>query len=261
MYVGFRLLRTDLDGLVDLRRRQLSEELSERFHATVQFGPFRGMRFPDGAWWGMADRACMLLGLYEQEVQDTLVKASQGRSTFVDLGAADGFYAIGALVSGLFSRSIAFEMSEEGRRVIAEAARLNQVESRIAIRGVADDLFLGEIADFDPSDAVILVDIEGGEFDLFDERVFSRLEGAIIIIELHPDYPKDGDAKVRRLLRQAKPYFGHKVFSMGSRNPNVPVLHDYPDNSRWLMCAEGRPSQMSWIALQPRDATDAGDAT
>jgi len=260
-YVGFRLLGSDLDGLVDLRRTQLSEELSERFHATVQYGPFRGMQFPESSWWGRRDRACMLLGMYEQEVQELLVEVSPGRSTFVDVGAADGFYAVGALVSGLFSRTIAFEMSEEGRQTISESARLNHVEARITIEGHADKQFVRQLKDFDPADTVILVDIEAGEFELFDEGVFSSLAGGIVIIELHHQFRSDGDALLRKLLSQSEAHFEHRLFSMGARDlSKFSEVHAYPDNCRWLLCAESRPLLMSWVVLQPRRPIKKSDA-
>ena len=76
-------------------------------NATVAYGPFKGLKFSSDAWWGR-ERASMILGLYEQEVLESLTNIPKKYKSFIDLGAADGYYGIGVLVNNLFENSICF---------------------------------------------------------------------------------------------------------------------------------------------------------
>lgn len=252
---GLRLLRSDLDGLVARRRIELSAELCQRFDNTVQAGNFRGMRLPDQVWWGRGDRACILMGMYESEVQHILFAACRERSHFVDIGAADGFYAVGMLVSRAVSRVTAFEMSAQGRGTIRMAAQINGVEDRIQIEGTADATFFNKLGAHDARQMIVLIDIEGAEFDLLDDTTVEQLAGAVMIIELHYEHRTDGHTLIEKLVERTRPYFTHTFFSTGPRNPNVPELQRLSDDCRWLACSESRPQQMCWLLLEPHDST------
>ena len=75
----------------------------------------------------------MILGLYEQEVLESLTNIPKKYKTFIDLGAADGYYGIGVLVNNLFENSFCFESTERGQNVIRENAKLNGVADKILI--------------------------------------------------------------------------------------------------------------------------------
>jgi hypothetical protein len=64
------------------RRKQLGRLIDTEFKSTVGYGPFKGMRLVDYAWWGV-DRAGMLLGFYEQEVVSALSNIPAGYDTFL----------------------------------------------------------------------------------------------------------------------------------------------------------------------------------
>jgi len=52
----------------------------------------------------------MILGLYERQVLDELTMLCDGAKPLIDVGAADGYYAIGAVHSGLAPRAARFEL-------------------------------------------------------------------------------------------------------------------------------------------------------
>src|SRR5919106_5511514 len=105
--------RRELD---DLRRRvaQLEKELddarldpglwvarrvADELGLTVRSGPFAGLRYVDAAV-GAPDRAdCLpakLLGSYERELHHAVERQLEvGFSTIVNVGAAEGYYALG----------------------------------------------------------------------------------------------------------------------------------------------------------------------
>jgi hypothetical protein len=100
---------------------------------------------------------------------------------------------------------------------------------------------------------VLLVDIEGGEFDLFDVKLFKALKGSIIFIELHDWMINDGDNKLAKLKSEASKYFNFTEITTTSRDLSVfPELRSFNDTDRWLICSESRKKLMTWLRLDPK---------
>jgi hypothetical protein len=238
-------------GAIEKRRRELSNSITKLFDATVRYGPFRGLKLTAESWWGSSDRAAMLLGLYEREVLDALQNIPSSYSTFIDLGAADGYYGVGVLVNDLFKKSYCFEISKKGQEVIRKNAALNKVADRLIIKGMARKDFYREIQANEIDTAVVLIDIEGEEFGLLDDSVFRALSKSIIFIEIH-DWVDDAEQKISQLKNRAQLTHSIEVFSTGIRDLSAfPELKMYSDSDRWLICSEGRPRLMSWYRLDP----------
>ena len=236
-------------------RYSLGRKLSSDFDHTIRYGPFRGTRLIPDSRWSAADRGSMLLGLYEQEVLEQLQRLSKGRRVLVDVGAADGYYAVGALRSGLFEHVVCFEIDPDGRRIISEQARGNGVSRSVTILGEATKHFFDEAKkayDFDTPEAVILMDIEGGEFSALSEAVLQQVSGASLIVEIH-DFGNAEALDADKLLSRLSEYFRVSVISQSERNPNgFSELAHWSDDDRWLLCSESRRSRMRWFVCEPR---------
>jgi hypothetical protein len=195
----------------------------------------------------------MLLGLYEQEVLRSLTDFPEKYSTFINLGAGDGYYDVGALVNNHFQNAYCFEMSEKGRSLIRENAELNGVSDRLSIYGAADQSFVGAIENVELHKSVLLVDIEGGEFDLLDEAVLLQLKESIIIVELHEFLFENGNAKRDAFLSTASQLFAVTELTTTARDLSIlPDLRHLADHDRRLICSENRPRLMTWVRLDPK---------
>ena len=246
-----------LGNQIQKRRLQLSAMLNERFSATVRYGPFKGLQLSREIWWGKTDRAGMLLGLYEQEVLNSVKKAAtKRRRSFIELGAADGYYGVGVLVNGMFDRSYCYEISEAGRETIARNAALNGVEARVEVLGAADPLFYAQLPDTVPDNCVLLVDIEGAEFDILTADVMRRFSKSVIIVELHDHFFADGAARLERLRSDAERVFDIEELTTTSRNlSEFPEVKAFSDTDRWLICSEGRRAMPHWYVMMPREGS------
>ncbi len=238
---------------IDNQRKRCGVLIDESFNSTVRYGPFKGLKLSSDNWWGSGDRASMLLGLYEQEVLESLTNIPKNYRTFIDLGAADGYYSIGVLINNLFDRSYCFEMSEKGRNIIREKALINGVSDNILIHGIADKDFYRAITSDQLSNSVLFVDIEGGEFDLFSKELFRIFKESIIFIELHDWFFKDGKIKLAKLRNDAEEFFCITELTTSTRDlSGFPELEKFSDTDRWLICSEGRARLMTWYRLDPR---------
>lgn len=240
------------DYLIELKRKKISDLVSLHHGSTVAYGPFKGLQLSELSHWGGADRGTMVLGLYEQELLGILSALAPRRETLIDLGAGDGYYGVGALVGGLFKQSYCFEMSAKGREIIIQNAKLNYVEERVHILGEATRTFYEELPAYTHKDSVLLVDIEGAEFDLFDQSTFTVFSSSLIIIEIHLWMP-DIHNKIQKLINDARATHQVEKVMMSTRDlSGFPELNALNDNSRWLLCSEGRAHLMYWLKFEPR---------
>jgi hypothetical protein len=237
------------------RRKVLGRQLHEAFGGEVQQGALKGLKLGPEPTWARADLGPMLLGTYEINVVEQLRRLSQGRSTLVDIGAADGYFGVGCVKAKLFERSVCFEADSITREALMETVLRNGIEDRVTIFGTADSSMLDKLAsaNVDPCDAVFLIDIEGGEFTLLDDATLRSLANAPFVIELHNEMLA-GDDRLPALVATAERYFDISYLENGPRDPNAnPLLRGFVENDRWLLCSEGRPAvRQRWMVLEPK---------
>ncbi len=234
------------------RRLALSNELNSVMGGVIRYGPFKGFRFARNSWWGAPDRASMLLGMYEQEVLSSMRELSGKYRYLIDVGAADGYYGVGVLVGRLFERSFCYEISQAGREAILNNAVLNGVSDQIVVRGKAEPGFQSDFSTSDAACSVVLIDIEGGEFDVLDHEALKKFSKSVIFLELHDWFFSDGDDRLQKLREQVEEIFKITVITTGPRDPSVfSELRQLSDTDRWLICSEGRARLMTWWRLDP----------
>ena len=216
----------------------------------VAYGPFKGMTLRDKRWWGDLDLGSQCLGLYEKEIIDLFAQMTPHQyGVFLDIGAADGYYTTGALYSGLFDKAIAFEQSASGRDAIVDGWKLNGAPGELIVRGEASEQSILDLPQDLFNNALVLVDIEGAEFDLFDEAYLDRLSEATILIEIH-NWIEGFRFKYHNFLENAAQRFDIELLERsGLPNQFFPELRGYTDDNRMLMLSEGRPNIMRYLLL------------
>lgn len=245
------LRRFGLKNKVEKSTDLVAAYLRELHQDRVAYGPFKGMKLSREAWWGTKDACSKLLGVYERQVQEKLESLSRGSSLLIDIGAADGYMAIGAVSSGLYQRAICFEISENGRQQLRANAEANGVSDRIEILGEANRETLAPLL-ADVAGAVILCDIEGAEFDLLSTDILEAARNMHMIVELHDPFVPDGARLKSALLERASRFFDTEIL----RSADLQVskfceLDRFNDTQRLLAFSEGRGGAMEWLVLTP----------
>jgi hypothetical protein len=149
----------------------------------VQAGPFSGMQYVDQSYWSAY--IPKLLGIYERElsgyIEEALVLPFQ---TVVDIGAAEGYYAVGMAMRMKDAKVIAFEMEPAAQKLLEQLASLNHVNRRVAIEGECTTRNLAA-ALIDAGRTLVICDAEGGEAFLLDPIRIPQLAACHILVELH----------------------------------------------------------------------------
>ncbi len=232
-----------------LRRAELSARLAADCGNRVQHGPFAGLVLPSEDSWPAGDRAAKLVGLYEAELHPALRQARErSPETVVNVGCAEGYYAIGLARMLPNARVIAFDISAKARELCAAAATDNGVGDRVTVRGEATCEALSEVLG-PGSLRLVVMDCEGCEGALLDPERLPQLSQCDIIVETH-------DCNVphvtETLLQRFRDTHVIEVIQAGPRDPAA-VLPHWPDRDRWLVVAEGRPAGMVWLACWSRN--------
>ena len=248
---------------IEMRERWKSETLIERQERVsletydlckgiVKYGLFEGLKLTPDPRWGKLDLGSQCLGLYEREILQYLSLIIAGKyKTFIDIGAADGYYSTGMLFTGLVEKAICFEISEAGQKLI----ELNWLENGnpgiLEVFGEANAFTLMDLPSENFSKALILIDIEGYEFDLLTLDLIERLKASDVIIEIH-NWVEDFESKYRKLLKNLSRYFKIEVMERLERpTANITELRSYTDDNRLLLTSERRPCLMRFLKLVP----------
>jgi hypothetical protein len=195
-----------------------------------------------------------LLGTYEKELHGVIEElVSLEPETVVDVGAAEGYYAVGLAMRLPHARVIAFEMDAEGRRHLEEMAALNGVADRVEVRGKCDPASLREALQ-GTRKAALVCDVEGYEAELLCGPEAPDLGAAWLLVELH-EFAVPGVGE-RLTAAVASTHEVERIWQQGR------TLKDYPFRNwatRLLPHAyasyqvqEFRPERMSWLWAAPR---------
>jgi hypothetical protein len=244
-------IQQTIQRAIMMRRLQLNQWVFQQLEGVVRYGPLAGYRLLEESSWGN-DKGAKLLGFYEQELLEVMVPALGPRKTLLDIGAADGYFALGFLHAGLAEKTIAFELTERGRNVIAATAQRLNLADRIAVHGccTAADL-IAAVAPLDKRSLVVLCDTEGAEFDILSDEALAALSGASVFVEVH-DHGPGGAQHYAELKARAQRLFRVRELRKAGRNPyHYAELQPLDDTDHWLLCSEGRDPDAKWLALTP----------
>ena len=245
---------------LDRRKIWLVDHLFSISSGKVISGLFRGMKLVKKSNWDKkvykfnTDLSSKIAGCYEKEVQDKIVEFQKKnkKKYFVNFGAGEGYFALGVLQSGLFEKSLAFEISDLSRDIMLENSKLNNFQDRLLIKNKADKNFLKDLdSSFkEISDIFLLVDIEGQEFNIFNDENLQVIQNCNLIIEFHRLH----DDKINQeFIAKIKKYFNVEILTTSNRDFSmISLLRDLNDDDRWLIASENRPYRMSWLACSPK---------
>ena len=227
------------------QRQRDEKALLDHAPLMVHSGPFAGMNL-QGACSPIGPK---VLGTHEMELSPLIERiAHSSVQHVVNVGAADGFYAVGLLRHLPMARATAFEMLTSLHPHIDTLARTNEVRDRLTIHGVCDSPTLSSTLNHDERTLVIM-DVEGAERELLDVVRTPGLRYAQILVELH-DFV---DPQISGLIRQ-RFEVTHYLTAYRSRQrtvDDVPPVPGVSVEALLRLADEGRPSQMEWFWLEP----------
>jgi hypothetical protein len=213
----------------------------------VSRGPFAGMRYLEGLERSSGDLVAKLVGSYEHELHPAIEEwISAGLTHVIDVGCAEGYYAVGLARAIPRLRMHAFDIDPSARARCAALAELNGVEDRMRLHGECSP---ESLAAFPAQAVALLSDCEGAERELLDPLRAPRLRGWPILVELH-------DFIDPHITETITARFGEshtiEIIHGQDRSDALPELDFMSARERAAVLSERRPGPMRWAHLRPR---------
>jgi hypothetical protein len=227
-------------GLADLNQRY-----EARWGRTVRRGPFQGMAYtPLTTRRHVTQR---LIGCYECELHDIVGEMiRRGYRRGVDVGCAEGYYAVG------FARALpgcvieAFDTDPWARRACRRLAEANGVADRVRVKGYCSTPWLRANA---PKGGFVISDCEGFERALFNAETAFAYRGVDLLVELHDRTPQ-ADDPMAMAMRDS-----HEVTIVLSAGRDPAVYEEtsgWPERDRALAVSDMRTPGQGWFYFRAR---------
>lgn len=211
----------------------------------VRSGPFAGMDYNVQSAEGA--QLPRLLGLYERELHPDLIRfAGERLEAVVDIGCAEGYYAVGLARMMPDVTVYAHDIDPIARRRCGMLAKSNDVVDRV----IVGEVFEG--ADFERfrgQRTLIFIDAEGIENELLDPDLYPALREMSVIVETHP-MARPGVTE--RLISRFEP--SHDVFRLDpALNAAAidPAVAASSHLDMMLAACEWRAGPTPWLVMRP----------
>lgn len=202
-----------------------------------------------------------LLGTQELELHsiiETVIR--QQHATVINIGVADGYYAIGLARRMPSTRIVGFEGLPEHHEPFWRTARINNVAGRISMSGFCGPDDLRQALKEAGERPFVLCDIEGGEKVLLDNERIPELTKAELLVETHDDLVRGCSALLYRRFNKT-----HHINSIYARSR---MLTDFPSRelpflAKWMprtaveLMNERRTGIQEWLHMVPRSVNGA----
>lgn len=218
----------------------------------VRHGVFQGLKYPTSDLLGHVVTP-KLLGSYERELQPLLERLrARDYSEIVDIGCADGYYAVG--LARLFpnAKVFAYDINPEAIRLCQLMARENGVADRVVMGAFCDAVTLQTLAF--TRRALVVSDCEGYEKHLFTPETARQLAAHDVLIEVHDLVDIEISARLRAAFDAT-----HQLEVIHSVDDiKKAQQYDYPELAafdlaeRKMLLTEWRASAMEWFYFSPR---------
>ncbi|HAF25555.1 MAG TPA: hypothetical protein DCK93_22045 [Blastocatellia bacterium] len=231
--------------------RYLNALVLKRTKQQVYQGPFKGLKYID---YSVASVYIpKLLGIYEQELHVAIERGcSLGIDHVIDIGAAEGYYAVGMALRLPHAAITAFETETAGQQAIAKLADLNDLRGRIDILGKCEVEDLNRALNRGDK-PLIICDVEGYEDNLLDLSTVPSLAKAYILVELH-EFVKQGLSEIIR-ERFTATHQVNEIWQEHRSTKDLPFrtfqTRLFPEVYIENELTEFRPERMSWFWMEP----------
>jgi predicted O-methyltransferase YrrM len=220
--------------------------------SVVKRGPLEGLKYPSFTSFGSSIYP-KIIGSYEAEIAPVLKQIiATNYSEILDIGCAEGYYAVGLAMKCPDSKVYAYDTDEQARAFCAEMALLNNVAERVAIGGSCS---ADTLASFSFSQkGLIFCDCEGYEKQLFTKDNISNLTSCDLLIETHDFIDLTISGYIEDLFKDSHDIQIIRSLDDITKAKTYNFVEGYGMNivQREKLYHEGRPHIMEWYWLRSK---------
>jgi hypothetical protein len=244
------------------RRSQYQHQVAQKLLMSyfqdkiVQHGFFKGLKYPSFQSCGSSIFP-KLFGSYEYELYSTLLKfEGNNYSEIIDIGCAEGFYAVGLALKFPNAGIYAYDIDRKALEYCKLMAFENKVADRVNLGSCCTTETLRNF--HFTGRGLIVCDCEGYERELFSDANISSFKLTDLIIELHTFVHQDVKDYLVSLFENSHNY---TLITSHDNNRKMLDFKPYLNNMNKAVhlkaIEEGRPTTMDWLILTPKTASKA----
>jgi hypothetical protein len=190
------------------------------------------------------------MGTYESELHPHLLAfVEAGLDLVIDVGCAEGYYAVGLARLMPEVVVLAHDIDEAARRACTELAARNGVSERVIVGGeFRPDGFEA----FAGRRVLVMVDAEGAELDILQPALSPALARMNVIVETHDVYR--AGALETMTERFAPTHHIVRVDQQPKLVDMPPWLQELPHLDQLLAVWEWRQRPTPWLVMRPKSA-------
>jgi len=227
-------------------RNTVANEVIERHGLKILQGPFAGMSYVRQAT-GSAFIP-KLVGSYESELIPLVnIVIDSAYDTIVDVGCAEGYYAVGLAMRMPAVTVRAFDSNPTGQYLCKMMACENGVEKRVLIAGSCDPTALKQAIQ---GKTFLLCDCEGYEQELLMLTEIPELRNTTILVELHDCFVPGVSERIVERFKDS-----HDIQILESQDRDVkdyPYIHFLTPQKQQMALDEIRLGAMQWAYMTPK---------
>lgn len=182
----------------------------------VVSGPFAGMILSE-------DRPHLpyLLGTQELEIHECIERLIALKfDRIVNVGAADGYYAVGMAMRCHSATIVAYEADVSLHQKLLSMAKTNGVSERMVVHGKCSQSDLAFVAT-QGSRTLLIVDIEGAELDVLGSEAAEFLAEAFMLVETHDILRAQCSQTISQMF--SKTHTVERYETRGRKSEDMPV--------------------------------------
>jgi len=237
---------SELNKLIDERRALILNWLYQQTKGEVLYGPFKGMKISSTFCWSDGDTGGKLLGIYENELFDSLNEAVESKpDLIVNYGCAEGYYGVGLGLLLPESKIVFVDIEERAIEISKQNAELNSLKNTDYYLG--GDAALLESLLSQANNPFLLMDCEGAEDYLLNLNAVPSLAKTTILVEVH-EFMSPG--MTDRLVYKFNETHDLEGIIQGPKNYHVDPITALGDLDKAIINNENRPNTMNWIFMR-----------
>lgn len=219
----------------------------------VHNGPFEGMCYPKAESAG-SELYPKLLGSYERELHPVIEKILRDDiSDVVDIGCAEGYYAVGFAIRLPHANIYAYDINETSVSMAKKMAELNNIDlERFHTGGYCSTETLTTLPY--RQRALIFCDCEGCEKSLFLPDTPVRLAMHDLLIETHDMIDIEISTYLESIFSATHDI--ERILSVDdiqkAKYYDYPELKPYDLSTRCILLSEQRSDTMEWLYLRSK---------
>ncbi len=232
--------------LAKWRAQVLAETYLHHHGPKIRAGLFAGMTYLPAVTEGSL--IARLLGVYEAELHPHIRAIVEGGlDCVIDVGCAEGYYAVGLAYRYPELTVFAHDISEAARSACGDLASRNGVAGRVRIGG---EFHPHDFDRFAGRRALVLLDAEGAEVDILQPALAPALAGMSLVVETHDVWRPGALETVRRRFAAT-----HDIIEVRGRPKAIdpPAWLDGLSELDLLLATwEWRHRATPWLVMRPK---------